>query len=124
MIAVSKNEIFKGWIANPPKFLSFSEITKPLPETKLTSLMHSVATFSERTLSAGARIIDKVVNYASDKMQNWEFRQEVESFKNEMIQDINLDESDYEVKIDQKTDEFLKKHGIDKTENSEEDAYI
>ncbi|HZH88332.1 MAG TPA: hypothetical protein VFD78_04055 [Chitinophagaceae bacterium] len=119
MIAVAKNDHYKGWITNPIKFLDFTETSKPLSETKLVSLVHSVATFSERTLSAGARIIDRVITYASDKMQDWEFKQDMEQFKNEMIETINLDKTDYALEIDKKTDEFLKKHGVVQSEEDE-----
>lgn len=112
MIAISKSDIFKGWITNPIKFLDFTESTKPLSESKLINLVHSFATFSEKTLSAGARIMDKVINYASPSMQNWEFKQEIETFKKDIISNINLDSQDYIVQIDKKTDEFLLKHGI------------
>lgn len=121
MIAVSKNKTYKGWITNPIKFLDFTESTKPLSETKLISLVHSVATFSEKTLAAGARIIDRVVKFASKEMQNWEFKQEIEKFKNETIQEVDLNQSDFSLDIDKKTDEFLKKLGIDQSKDDDTD---
>lgn len=112
MIAVSKSSLFKGWITNPVKFLDFSESTKPLSETKLISLVHSFAAFSERTLAAGARIIDRIVAYAAPEMQNWEFKQEIEKFKSEVVNSVNLEKNDFINQIDKKTDDFLLKHGI------------
>lgn len=117
MIAISKSETFKGWITSPIKFLDYTETTKPLSETKLISLVHSVATFSEKTLAAGARIIDKAVKYAASDMQDWEFKQEVEKFKVETINSIDFDKTDYYSEIDKKTDEFLKERGIDQDED-------
>lgn len=119
MISISKSDLFRGWITNPIKFLDFSESTKPLSETKLISLVHSFATFSERTLAAGARIIDRVLTFAAPQMQNWEFKNEIANFKKEVIQTVDLDTTDFIVQIDKKTDEFLKKHGIELAEDND-----
>jgi len=112
MLAVSHSDLFQGWITNPIKFLDFAESTKPLQDSKLVSLVHSFATFSERTLAAGARIIDRIITFASQEMQNWEFKQEIQIFKKEAIKSTNLENPDFIIQIDKKTDEFLKKHGI------------
>ena len=122
MISVSQSNIYNGWIANPVKFLDFTETTKPLSEAKLISLVHSVATYSEKTLSVGARIIDRVIKYASKEMQNWEFKNEIENFKNDLIRDLDFNESDYENKIDKKTDEFLEKYGINQNDETSIDV--
>lgn len=111
LIDFSTQEHFKGWTSTPLKFLSLSEATKPLSETKFVSLLHTVATYSERTLSAGARILDKFVQYASTEMQNWEFKRDIEEFKSELIQSIDYS-SDYHSEIARRTEEFLKKKGI------------
>jgi hypothetical protein len=120
MISISKSDIYKGWITNPIKFLDFTESTKPLSESKLINLVHSFATFSEKTLSAGARIIDRVINYASPSMQNWEFKQEIETFKKDILNNINLDNPNYIILVDKKTDEFLLNHGIELKEEVEQ----
>lgn len=119
LIAVSQSDLFQGWITNPIKFLDFVESTKPLQESRLISLVHSFATFSERTLAAGARIIDRIVMFASNEMQNWEFKQEIQTFKKETIRNINLETPDFIIQVDKYTDEFLKKHGIELKEEIE-----
>lgn len=119
MISVSKGNIFQGWITNPIKFLDFAECTKPLQESRLISLVHSFATFSERTLAAGARIIDRIVTFAAPEMQNWEFKEQIQKFKEEVIKSTNLDKTDYIIQIEKQTDEFLKKHGIELKEDIE-----
>ncbi|MDX9892202.1 MAG: hypothetical protein RBS29_06885 [Bacteroidales bacterium] len=122
LIAMSKNSSYRGWIANPIKFIDLTENSKPLSESHYTSLIHSVATYSEKTLSAGARIIDRIIRFASKEIQNWEFKQEIEQFKLDLIEKINIDSSDIYKEIDKETDEFLKSHGIklvieDETDN-------
>lgn len=112
LIQIARNGDYKGWICSPNKFLDVTEITRPLSEIQFVSLVHSVATYSEKTLAIGARIIDRIVQYASNEMQNWEFKQEIANFKQELIKSINYENNDYVAEIDIKTDAFLKQHGI------------
>ena len=112
VIAMSNKNDYKGWITSPIKFINITENSKSLSETKYITLIHTVATFSEKTLSAGARIIDRVIKYASNEMQNWEFKQEIETFKSELIKEIDLESIDINLMIDTKTDKFLKSKGI------------
>ena len=112
LINFSKTDYFKGWISSPFKFLQITELSKPMSESKLVSLVHSVATFSERTLSLGARIMDKLIGLSSSEIQNYELKAEIEKFKKETIESINIEDPNiYEV-IDVKTDEFISKHGL------------
>lgn len=111
LIAFGKSDLYKGWITSPIKFLDITESRKSLSENKFISLLHTVATYSEQTLSIGARIIDRIVLFASKEMQNWEFKQEIESFKKELI--ISIPQTDYNLsEVSRRTDEFLKKKGI------------
>ncbi|MEX1014396.1 MAG: hypothetical protein WDZ80_04520 [Candidatus Paceibacterota bacterium] len=112
LISVSRTSDFRGWIANPSNFLDLTEGSKPLSESKLISIIHSVATYSEQTLSVAARILDRIVYYASDEIQNWEFKEDVRKFKEELIDNIDLNSDDYNLDVDRKTDEFLKSKGI------------
>jgi hypothetical protein len=113
LISFSKTDKYQGWVTNPSKFVDITESNKPLSETHFISLLHSVATFSEKTLSVGARIIDRIIRYASPEMQNWEFKKDIERFKNEVITSINLNSPDYSYEVDKRTDSFLKAKGID-----------
>lgn len=121
LISFGKTDKYDGWIANPPTFLNLTETFKPLSEAQFISLLHSVATFSERTLSVGARIMDKVVAYASKEMQDWKFKQEYEKFKKEAIKSIDINSHNPYEAIDKKVEEFLKEQGVDlKTEDLSE----
>lgn len=57
-------------------------------------------------------MFDRIVLYASDRMQDWEFRQEIDSFKKDLVQRVLDGNNDYMIEVDNRTDEFLKKHGI------------
>lgn len=88
-------------------------MTTPNGEEALFSIMHSVASMSERTLSIGARILDNIIMYASNQMREWQFKQEVDRFKEEMVQRvINSENTDYMNFVDKRTEEFLKNHGV------------
>ena len=109
LIKVSTESFNKVWINNPYNFLDMTELTKELPDSQFCALVHSFAQYSERTLSIGARIIDRIVYYASDNMQEWQFKQELEILKDDLIKSSVNMTMDY---VDSKTDEFLQKHGI------------
>lgn len=119
LVNFSKTDYFKGWITNAFKFLQVTELSKPMSESKLISLVHSVATFSERTLSLGARIMDRLINLSSKEIQNYELKAEIEKFKKETIESINLNDPNIFDVIDTKTDEFITKHGLDKKTEEE-----
>lgn len=120
LISFSKSDHFKGWITNPIKFIEISELSKPMSESKLLSLVHSVATFSEKTLSLGARIMDKLINLSSKDIQNWELKAEIDKFKKETIESLNIEDPEVYNIIDTKTVEFINKHGLNIKEEEEE----
>lgn len=122
IIEVAKSDSFKGWITCPEKFLDLTNFSRPLSENQFISLVNSFASYSERTLSAGARIIDRIVSYASADMQNWEFLQEIESFKKNLVSSIDYSQPDFYDAIDSKTDEFLASHGVVTREIIEEEG--
>ena len=119
LINFSKTDYFKGWITNPLRFLQITELSKPMSESKLISLVHSVATFSERTLSLGARIMDRLISLSSKEIQNYELKAEIEKFKQETINSVNIEDSNILDLIDSKTDEFIEKLGLSKLEELE-----
>lgn len=119
LINFSKTDYFKGWITNPLRFLQITELSKPMSESKLISLVHSVATFSERTLSLGARIMDRLISLSSKEIQNYELKAEIEKFKQETINSVNIEDPNILDLIDSKTDEFIERLGLSKLEELE-----
>lgn len=112
MIEVGAEGVYKGWVTQPAHFLDLSEIYQPLSDAHYSNLIFKVASFSERTLSAGARILDKIIAYASREMQNWEFAREVEQFKQETLSKVDLSSSDAFAQVDAITDGFLADKGL------------
>ena len=108
LIKSSEERFNQVWINNPYNFLDMTELTRELPDSQFCSLIHSFAQYSERTLSIGARIIDRIVYYSSESMQQWQFKQELENLKRDIIESAtnNMD------LVDSKTDEFIQKHGL------------
>lgn len=124
LVNVSKECATEAWFTSPYLFLDMVEMTKPMDERKILSLVHSVAKYSESTLSVGARIIDKIIFYASDKMQDWQFKKELDTFKEEMIKNLSIDSAADIEKVDKMTDEFLLKHSISTTVKDESDVDV
>ena len=67
MIGVGAGANYAGWIVTPDRFLDITSSTQNISDTQYASLIHSLATSSDRTLAIGARIIDRVVSLASDQ---------------------------------------------------------
>lgn len=121
LTSVGNNEKNDGWICTPQKFLDLTSITIPLSDTEMVSVLHSVASFSERTLAIGAQIMDRIIRYAANDMQRWEFKQELDKFKSEMKSSFSNIE-DPEDELIERTDQFLKSQGIDFNEDAFEEA--
>lgn len=122
MMRVGAGAGHAGWIVTPHKFLDITASSQSLSETQYVSLVHSLAVSSERTLSIAARIIDRVVSYASDHLQNWEFKSDFENFKKSLISELDAndgDGDDEELRVNSKVDEFLRAKGIDISEDEE-----
>lgn len=121
LIRVSGERFNHVWINNPYTFLDMTELTSDMPDKQFCSLIHSFAQYSEHTLSIGARIIDRIVYYASENLQQWQFKQDIETLKKDLIKTSLNKDMNY---VDTKTDEFLKKHGVNIDGDTEEEADI
>lgn len=118
LINVAKKIETAAWITTPIAFLDMVEISKPMSERDLLSLVHSMAQYSESTLAYGARILDKIIYYASEKMQDWEFKQAISKFKKELLDNLSGCKDAYN-EIDRRTDDFLKSYGISLTNDAD-----
>ncbi len=112
LIEVAKASESLAWVAPPVIFNDLVQMSKDLNEKELSSMVHSMASFRSPTLEIGARILDRIVLYASDKMQNWEFANAIKEFKSEIIDAIGDDRDFEEIDIDKRIVEFLAKHGV------------
>lgn len=100
------------WVATPSDFIDMTAMSAENSENRVFSVMHTVANLSDRALSVGARILDNIILYASDKMQDWQFKEKVELFKAEMLEEVCTlqDDAIFDV-IDKKTESFLQEQG-------------
>lgn len=121
MIKVGAGANHAGWVVTPFKFLDITASSQSLSDTQYVSLVHSLAVSSAKTLSIAARIIDRVVSYASDQLQNWEFKNDFENFKKNLISELDAADAgdDEEINVNLKVDEFLRAKGIDVSKDEE-----
>jgi hypothetical protein len=112
MIKVGAGANYAGWIVTPDRFLDITSTNQNISDIQYTSLIHSLAISSDRTLALGARIIDRVVTLASDKLQNWEFKNEFDAFRKNLISEYDLEAINSAQEIDVKVDEFLLAKGV------------
>jgi hypothetical protein len=122
MVRVAAGASHAGWVVTPYKFLDITASSQSLSDTQYVSLVHSLAVSSAKTLSVAARIIDRVVSYASDQLQNWEFKNDFENFKKNLISELDDNDTpgeDEELEVNAKVDEFLLAKGIDISKDEE-----
>jgi len=117
---VGNQPSYKGWICSPEKFLEMTYISDSLSEAQMVSIIHSIASISQNELSIGAKIMDRIVAYASPNMQNWKFKQELDTFKKEMKARFNNTNKDFDRELIVSTDNFLKEKGININEEDME----
>jgi len=124
MAHVGAKDTYSGWIASPPTFIDLTESTLPLPDARYIDVVHRIASFSERSLSAGARILDRIIHFASNEMQNWEFQAEVQRFKESAIKGSDFGTPDAFDELDDLTDAFLRAKGVEVQHNGPEDEIV
>jgi hypothetical protein len=119
MIGVGQEMIDCGWVVSPHEAADFVQAFKPLGQAKLISLAHSLAGINDRPMAAAARIIDTVVRYAKDKLQDWEFQEKVDALKADLLGRIDITSAAYRDYIEEATEEFLRTQGVDLSNDSE-----
>lgn len=109
---VGNDQQYNGWVCNPQTFLDMASITRPLSETQMVSVLHNVASSSDKALQAGAKIMDRIIQYSSANMKQWQFRQEIERFKQEIKRSLSNEEEIDDKELIRRTDKFLVSQGI------------
>ena len=67
---------------------------------------------STGTANGTRRIIDRVVELARDRLQDWQFRDRLKAFQKEALSRIEIANERYADTIDRETDRFLEKEGV------------
>lgn len=112
MIEVGKALRNAGWIVNPVEASDLFQAGLKLSDGKLLSLAHAVGRAQERVHELSARILDRTVLLASEKLADWQFKEKVKEFQQQAIKQraaegsLNLD------KFDSETDKFLIEQGV------------
>ena len=113
MISIGTKIDVGGWIVSPVEASDLIQSKLQISDKKLLSFAHSVARTIERPKVLGARILDRVVQLASDKLEDWEFRKAIREFRDEAVSRIDTsDDKLYLSDFDKKTDERLQELGV------------
>jgi hypothetical protein len=113
MIAVGKQDLQCGWVVSPEVALDFVQPYKPLSEVDLCAVAHRIARLREQPGRLTAQIIDRVVEIAGDDLQDWQLRNELADFKDEVLKKIDFSKPGYSDWADIQTDKFLNKLGFE-----------
>jgi hypothetical protein len=104
--------VIRQWHSqSPPQSLitPFDARRNPL---SLCVVAHRVARLRERPSSLTAQIIDRVVELAGDDLQDWQLRNELADFKDEVLKKIDFSKPGYSDWTDIQTDKFIEKLGL------------
>ena len=114
-----------GWAVTPVDAADLIQPRLRLADRGLCAIAHSLARVQERPAEAAARLIDRIVSMAGEKMADWAFRKRVQQFRDEALARIDLSNPAYANQIEEETDRFLADEGVVlpvPAENESEDA--
>lgn len=107
------------WISKPSIFLDLVESTQELSESDMQEMVHLIATSSESTLSLGARMMDKIIEYAGADMQNVEFQEDFHKYKNDSLSAVDYKDVKESAKanalVEELVNKYLKSKGIERS---------
>jgi hypothetical protein len=112
MIMVGKQYSDCGMVVSPDVANDFTTCSQPFSDSQLCVLAHSLAMAQDQPQIITARILDRIAHYASDKIMDWKFQEEIRRFIKEQIERIDFDQMQYDDSIEHETDEFLREAGI------------
>lgn len=113
MIEVGQKFPDCGWVVSPDIAGDFLQPYLSIDEKHFCALAHMIARTQSRPLEVSARIIDTVVTYASQKLQDWEFRKKVEEFRKNLLERVDFSRREYANWIDSETVKFLSGQGVE-----------
>ncbi|MEX2187777.1 MAG: hypothetical protein WD875_13315 [Pirellulales bacterium] len=111
MIAVGRELLDCGWIVSPHEACDVVQVRTKLSVGEMSALAHGLARARERPLELGARIIDRVVQLASEQLEDWSFRNRLRQFYEDSLKRIDISGGAYNA-LDQDVDEFLMREGV------------
>jgi len=112
MIEVGQKMKDCGWIVSPDIASDFLQPYRPLNEKHFCHLAHAIAKTQAKPLEVSARIIDKVVSHASQKLQDWEFVIKLEQFRKNLLERVDFSKREYFNWVDTEIEKFLHKEGV------------
>jgi hypothetical protein len=112
MIGVGRELEDCGWIVSPHEASDVVQTRHKIDGAKLNAIAHGLARIRERPSEIGARIIDRVVQLALNKLLDWQFQQRLESFYREALGRIDLNSKTY-TEVDNEINKFLESEGIE-----------
>ncbi len=101
-----------GWVVSPQEASDIVQPRLSLSKGRMTSLAHSVARTMERPAKLGARIVDRIVQLSEDRLDDWQFRKRIRTFRDEAISRIDTASPKYQDALELEIVGFLEDEGI------------
>jgi len=122
MISLGRTFEQCGWIISPDILYDLAKPYRPISESQLCTLAHAIARIQQKPQDISAQILDKIVYVAGDKLRDWELKEKVDQFTAEVLGRIDLEDEKYNELVDNETNEFLKKLGVERPFKDEFDV--
>jgi hypothetical protein len=112
MIRVGNQTSSCGWVVSPHEASDIVQPRLSLSQGRMTSLAHSVARTMERPAEIGGRIVDRIVQLSEGRLDDWEFRDRIKTFRDEAISRIDIASPTYLDTVELEIEAFLGREGI------------
>lgn len=124
LIEMAKKSDSFGWVISPDKAADILQPKIDIEASTMSALAHHIARSMHEPDEAGAIIIDRIIETASQQMQDYEFRNKVREFKTNLINSIDFTSANFFEKIHRETDSFLQEMiGIIRPEDVSEETH-
>ena len=121
IIKLAGNQIHKGWAVSPEVAIDFAQPCRRLSETQWCTLAHRLARISDPREALTARIIDKVSRLQHERLQDWEFKQQIRAFRDEAMARLPIGEdAHFHDWVESEAFSFLSQHHLIIEANEEE----
>ena len=113
LMRTARDALERSWVVSPEVAMDFTQPCRQLSETQWCTLAHRLARVTNPGDLLTARIIDQLARAKYERLQDWEFKQAIRSFRDRALSRLPLaGEAKQQGWIDSETAKFMAEHSI------------
>ena len=118
MIRLGTQPNIGGWIMSPFVITDLLQSKMNLKSNEMLALAHKLARITERKSFLGAIVLDRISQFASKEMKDWEFKQHITEFLKEVHERTDMNHGNYDLtSLYSETDKLLQNLGVETTDD-------